>query len=396
MSAGNITTGAYDGRINPDATGTPEDVRESVIVYGKDGRRIVGARSDERPAGKLGIFYIDYDGTPVKTFWVDPGSDFTGTPPEVPDHTAEGLEFVEWNWLPAELINIQQDTYVGACYGPVDHKSHIWIDLNDNLSKTIRLFLEKGNNDVLVDWGDGTISRNITVGNTYLDHTYPSNGKYEITAWVENGNDDTLTLGYGSNKIVNTDGAYKVHAYHKISGNTLGVGGASMPLLQEITFSPHQTGRVVINTSQISILIVPKNADGYSCQDCRKLHHISARPFKTNIAAYTLQNCGALPIIPLLQGNITTIPNSALRYIYSAKSVTIPESVTAIETNAFNSCLLKEILMLPVTPPTLTANAITVQALTRIYVPDASVDAYKTATNWAAYANYIYPISERI
>lgn len=30
----------------------------------------------------------------------------------------------------------------------------------------------------------------------------------------------------------------------------------------------------------------------------------------------------------------------------------------------------------------------------RLYVPDASVNAYKTATNWSQYADIIYPLSE--
>jgi hypothetical protein len=33
--------------------------------------------------------------------------------------------------------------------------------------------------------------------------------------------------------------------------------------------------------------------------------------------------------------------------------------------------------------------------ITKIYVPDASVAAYKAATNWVSYANYIYPLSTR-
>ena len=32
----------------------------------------------------------------------------------------------------------------------------------------------------------------------------------------------------------------------------------------------------------------------------------------------------------------------------------------------------------------------------RLYVPDASVNAYKTATNWSQYADIIYPLSEYV
>jgi hypothetical protein len=48
------------------------------------------------------------------------------------------------------------------------------------------------------------------------------------------------------------------------------------------------------------------------------------------------------------------------------------------------------------TPPTLAnKNAFNnINSICKIYVPDASVTAYKTATNWVTYADYIYPMSE--
>jgi hypothetical protein len=46
------------------------------------------------------------------------------------------------------------------------------------------------------------------------------------------------------------------------------------------------------------------------------------------------------------------------------------------------------------TPPVITSNTIPNNPNLRIYVPDSSVTAYKTATNWVAYASKIYPLSE--
>lgn len=45
------------------------------------------------------------------------------------------------------------------------------------------------------------------------------------------------------------------------------------------------------------------------------------------------------------------------------------------------------------TPPTLASNN-NLNLCSAIYVPDASVEAYKTATNWSAYADRIHPLSE--
>lgn len=49
-----------------------------------------------------------------------------------------------------------------------------------------------------------------------------------------------------------------------------------------------------------------------------------------------------------------------------------------------------------ITPPTLanTQAFQSINALAKIYVPDDSVNAYKTASNWSTYASCIYPISD--
>ena len=80
------------------------------------------------------------------------------------------------------------------------------------------------------------------------------------------------------------------------------------------------------------------------------------------------------------------------------KSIELPSTVTTIGQNAFVNCTgLTRISIAAATPPTLGANAFAnCSALTGIYVPDDSVEAYKTATNWSAYANKILPLSQFI
>ena len=45
------------------------------------------------------------------------------------------------------------------------------------------------------------------------------------------------------------------------------------------------------------------------------------------------------------------------------------------------------------TPPTCSDVPCNTNTLSKIYVPDASLAAYKAATNWVAYANQIFAIS---
>ncbi len=47
-----------------------------------------------------------------------------------------------------------------------------------------------------------------------------------------------------------------------------------------------------------------------------------------------------------------------------------------------------------ITPPVITTNTIPNNTNLKIYVPDASVTDYKTATNWVAHASKIYPLSQ--
>lgn len=72
----------------------------------------------------------------------------------------------------------------------------------------------------------------------------------------------------------------------------------------------------------------------------------------------------------------------------------IPETVTSIGRYAFISLVnLNFIVCNPTIPPTLNSNAALNSSNCPIYVPDASVEAYKTATNWSTYADRIYPMS---
>ena len=68
--------------------------------------------------------------------------------------------------------------------------------------------------------------------------------------------------------------------------------------------------------------------------------------------------------------------------------------VTSISSNAFNGCAnLQKLVFRYAVPPTLGASAFANTSFP-IYVPDASLEAYKTATNWNTYADRIHPLSE--
>lgn len=97
-----------------------------------------------------------------------------------------------------------------------------------------------------------------------------------------------------------------------------------------------------------------------------------------------------------LPSTLTTIGGSAFNDCQSLTSITIPANVTTIGESAFQNCIaLKAVEILRATPPTLgdlafhDYNDVIIPALTAIYVPAASVDAYKGTAGWSTYVTLI-------
>lgn len=98
-------------------------------------------------------------------------------------------------------------------------------------------------------------------------------------------------------------------------------------------------------------------------------------------------------------GNLSNLTNGGA--FYNCTNLTYVElgEVTSISRAAFWGCAqLSTVIIDNETPPTLGDNAFTYTYIASgtgyIYVPDASVSAYQSATNWATYAAQIKPMSE--
>lgn len=62
----------------------------------------------------------------------------------------------------------------------------------------------------------------------------------------------------------------------------------------------------------------------------------------------------------------------------------------------FQHSPLNEVIIRAVVPPMVVKSFQMIEPTCKFYVPDTSVDVYKTASNWSQYANKIYPLSEKI
>jgi hypothetical protein len=104
-----------------------------------------------------------------------------------------------------------------------------------------------------------------------------------------------------------------------------------------------------------------------------------------------VENLGSVSAILSIWSNGTFQKCESLEY------VNLPATITKIDGLSFSDCAnLKIVIARSTIPPELSNyNAFAGTPSTmEIYVPDESVEAYKSATNWSAYADRIKPMSE--
>ena len=126
--------------------------------------------------------------------------------------------------------------------------------------------------------------------------------------------------------------------------------------------------------------------------DCTSLISITIPDGITKIGYSVFSRCTSLASITIPDG-VTTIEQYAFFRCSSLTSITIPNSVTSIHSEVFYDCTsLKEVYCKPTTPPNGPSSAFHNNASDRkIYVPRASVDAYKEAQYWCYYKSDIEP-----
>ncbi|MBE5741111.1 MAG: leucine-rich repeat domain-containing protein [Clostridiales bacterium] len=102
-----------------------------------------------------------------------------------------------------------------------------------------------------------------------------------------------------------------------------------------------------------------------------------------------------------------TIFGASFNYNGSFHNITVPATITALNSKAFGAdstepmenFYMKTLTFESETPPTIGANLIAsqhVQNGLKIYVPDTAVDTYKATKNLTTYASIIYPMSEKV
>lgn len=103
---------------------------------------------------------------------------------------------------------------------------------------------------------------------------------------------------------------------------------------------------------------------------------------------------GASGVLSVTMPNVTTIGQDCFINCKSMTKLDIGDKVTSISSSLCANCSeLTSLVCRATTPPSIGNNIILNAPKAYIFVPDASVDAYKAATNWSTYADRIYPLS---
>lgn len=101
----------------------------------------------------------------------------------------------------------------------------------------------------------------------------------------------------------------------------------------------------------------------------------------------------------VIPNSVTTIGRNCFSVTNNLVDITFGSGITELGNNMFQSKTRNldfNISVLATEPPTLGTGFAPSNFTGKIYVPDDSVNDYKTATNWSTWADYIYPLSEYV
>lgn len=357
--------------------------------------------------------YADIMGTFAKP--TTPVGDIAEVTGYCPDLTFQG-----WNFDDSELENVTGDLDIGAIYIPADGKTHIYIEiLNDTLlDYTFNLTVSNiGAGTFYFDFGDGTTPYSATTnGLQEIAHSYLAKGSYHITTWLE-GADSNGEIWLGSQ--VYTANGFVGNISSSVHNNTIKriFFGADIrsfshtfgiPQLKtcEVLSLHNAVSRINIQWyHNLNYLILPKtatagtltprhasfeflsmplNITGFfsvaSLSDSTYDKLISASTGITGIGpSYQRQNY--VRIVNLTGATSLSMSDSDIK----VETVSLPSSLTALSSTSIAEydVSIKIIVMRAVTPPTLSGR---LGYYCKIYVPEQSLEAYQTATNWSVYA----------
>ena len=337
------------------------------------------------PGAPGDITFYDYDGT-IVTSWTLAELATKTALPDYPSH--EGLTCQGWNWSLADLKTTNHKMNVGAMYITDDGKTRIYIRLEEG--RTSPMLGVCPNGTVTVDWGDGTTPDTLTGTDTTVvqytpNHAYTAPGEYVIKLTVDGTMGFYGDFEFGS-AILSCSADFDSRDFvYRNSAQKIELGNGVTSIGQAAFAMCYSLASITIPNSVTSIELGV-------FYNCSSLASITLPNNVTSIGTYAFYNCYSLASITILNG-VTSIEQEAFAMCYSLSSITMPNSVTSIGEQAFDSCWsvafydFTACTSVPTLSGTSAFGNIAIDC--QIRVPASLVDAWKTATNWSIYANYI-------
>ena len=141
---------------------------------------------------------------------------------------------------------------------------------------------------------------------------------------------------------------------------------------------------VLLGCTSLASVSIPNSVTSIGCSvfsGCSGLTSVTIPNSITSLGNSAFQGCTGLTSMRI-PNSVTSIGEGAFRACSGLTSVTIPESVTSIGENAFNGCSkLANICSWVAEPISITPNTFS-RYSAALYVPEASVQSYKSASNW--------------
>ena len=183
--------------------------------------------------------------------------------------------------------------------------------------------------------------------------------------------------------------------------NVQTIGFAAFESCKELTTIDIRNVKTIANKAFISTKVSALNAPnvisiGSSAFDQCSLLASAVLDSVTSIDEIAFRGCSSLTRLNM--PNVQTIGFATFENCKALTMVDIGANVNRIESKAFALCSsLNSFICRAANPPTLnSSNAFDNTNNCPIYVPNESVDAYKSATNWVDLASRIKPLSEYV
>lgn len=351
------------------------------------------------------VNFIDYDGTIRYSYTKDEFLALTAMP-ENPTHA--GLVSQGWNWSLADAQEYVAENgmlVVGQMYATESGDTEIDVELRSSFLSPYLSVSAKG--QVTVYWGDGAST--VVTGTSmytpkYVQHIYSEAGRYTIRLHLDSGtqsicNSDTNFILSANSSTANENRPYS----HSVRAIRV---GTDITAIQGCAFSDCGNLEYVTLHDMVSVVNERAFADCYNIKgvtipsNCSTLgartfyYCVSLRFVSTTkgpSAGDYFSNCVSLEAANVIGGSIG---NNAFSSCYTLRRLSIPSSVTSIGSSVFfNAYCLNEIHFHAETPPTLSGaffNANTAPRAVVIYVPQGSLSAYTSASNYPSSSTYTY------